>query len=75
MVFNSVFVKWDSGRMLRKAPHIADIRIHSSFYSGTLRIIATAFLKIKRHKNRYVIRKLFNKVFERHGFISVADGA
>lgn len=75
MVFNSVFVKWDSGRLLRKAPHIADIRIHSSFYSGTLRIIATAFLKVKRHKNRYVVGKLFNKIFERHRFIAVADEA
>lgn len=75
MVFNSVFVKWDSGRMLRKAPHIADIRIHSSFYSGTLRIIATAFLKIKRHKNRYVVGKFCKKALKRHGFISVADEA
>ena len=73
MVFNSVFVKWDSGRMLRKAPHIADIRIHSSFYSGTLRIMATAFLKIKRHKNRYVIRKIFQKVFKRCGVSTVTD--
>lgn len=32
-----------------------------------------AFLKVKRHKNRYVVGKMVNEVFDRHGLISVAN--